>query len=406
MKRVKELIILILLIVLSASCIREIPQPISTIKVGVILPANIKSSIKYASKEIIFASVSNTYKVTTDAQGFANITNLIPDEYNITTSWEITGAEYKTMINNPEPVEDKAKVLITAVLNKQQIYSAKDISLVLEKIVLKSLLISKVYFTGTKDNANKNYTTDAYIEIFNTSEETSYIDGKYIGLTESMSTPAYPAKDNPDFIYARQICKFPGTGKDYPIEPGKSIVIAAKGARDHRTSASTSVDLSFADFEVKDTDGSGNPDVKALPLVSNSTTVKFLNLLTGGGNGVFLFETSEDIMTWPEVYAPGKTSGERFRKIPTTSVLDGVECLKNNVGTGPDVNLKRLQFIIDAGYTFVNTTSGYTHESLERKVVSTINGVVKIKDSNNSTEDFVITLDPTPKKYDKPELIN
>ncbi len=405
MKKYTLLLAIFALIGISFSCTREEPLPVSSISVTVNMPENFKTDVKFANKEVVFKSLSNTFRFTTDNQGKITVKNLIPDEYYVTASWEMTGADYKQMITNPEPVEDKAKVLITAVLNNHKIFTDMDINLNLEKLILRSLLISKIYYTGTKDNANKNYSTDAYIEIFNTSDETVYIDGKYIALTESMSPPAYPAKDNPGFIYARQICKFPGDGDDYPVLPGKSMVIAAKSARDHRQSASTSVDLSKANFEVKDADGSGNPDVKALPIISNSlTAIKFLNLLTSGGNGVFLFETNEDILSWPEVFAPGKTSGERFRKVPVDVVIDGVECLKNNVGTGPDINLKRLLFVVDAGYTFVNATSGYTHESLERKVIVK-NGVVKLKDSNNSIEDFVISLDPTPGIYDKPELI-
>jgi len=396
----------VILFIILLSCTREEPLPIHSVHIAVNLPANFRTDVKFANKEVILTSSSNEYRFITNAQGEVIVNDLIPDVYNIIAQWEMSGVEYKQLIANPEPVEDKATVLLNVALNNCKIFSDVNVTLNLEAVILKSLLISKIYYTGTKDNANKNYSTDSYIEIFNNSEDTVFLDGKYLALTESMSPAAYPAKDNPDFIYARQICKFPGDGNDYSVLPSTSIVIAARSARDHRLSASTSVDLSNADFEVKDADGSGNPTIKALPIISNSIpALKYLNLLSGGGNGVFIFETNEDISIWPEVYAPGKTSGERFRKVPVGVVLDGVECLKNNVSTGPDINLKRLPFVIDAGYTFVNATSGYTHESLERKVIIR-NGVLKLVDSNNSIEDFVIVLDPTPKKYDKPELNN
>jgi len=406
MKKLKKILFSLTVIFLFLSCTREIPQPIGNVKILVAMPSNFSANVKYANREIVLASSSSTYTITTNANGVADVPSIIPDEYSITTSWEMTGAMYKTLISVAEPIEDKATIMLTGSINNQQIFNASDINLALDKMILKSLLISKIYYTGTKDNANKNYTTDAYVEIFNTSDKRVYIDGMYLALAESMSPAAYLAKDNPDYIYTRQICKFPGNGTTYPVEPGASIVIATRGARDHTLSASTSIDLSKADFEVKDIDGTGNPDVKSLPVVSSSTTLKFLNMLTGGGNAIFLFETSEDIFSWPELYAPGKTSGERFRKVPVSTVLDGVECLKNSVSTGPDINLKRLQSVVDAGFTFVNATSGYTHESLERKVNKVVAGRVTLKDSNNSIQDFVISLDPTPKKYDKPELTN
>lgn len=406
MNRFLKIFSLAIFAIIAFSCTRELPLPVRNMKIVFDMPENFRPDVKYANREIVLTSNSAVFKFTTDATGVAIIPELIPDEYTISTSWKMTGADYKSLISSTELIEDKAIVILKSTANRQQIFTPADIRLAVDKMVQKSLLISKVYYSGTKDNANKNYSVDSYVEVFNNSEETVYIDGKYLALAESMSPPAYPAKNDPNFIYARQICKFPGNGTDYPVLPGKSIVVATKNAKDHRTSANTSVDLSDADFEVKDVDGTGNPDIKALPIVSNSLSIKFFNMITSGGNAVFLLETTDDILLWPEVFAPGKTSGERFRKVPVSVVLDGVECLRNSSTTGPDINLKRFQDIVDAGFTFTNATSGYTHESLERKVSSVSEGRIILQDINNSTQDFVVLQDPTPRKYDKSGLIN
>ena len=287
----------------------------------------------------------------------------------------------------------------------QRIFEAQNLRIQLSSAVLKDLLISKIYYSGTKDNMDRNYVTDAYIEIFNNSDEVAYVDGKYLGLAESVSPAAYPAKENPDSIYLRQLCRFPGSGTDYPVEPGHSILVAAKSARNHTESAATSVDLSQADFEVKTMDGSGNPDVPMLPIISNSTTIQTLNLLSGGPNAVVLFETDEDVLSWPEVYQRGKTSGERFRRMHKKWVTDGVECLKKPAQTDPDVATKRLQSSIDAGYAVISSVNGYNHESVERKVSREANGRYYLTDTNNSSADFVTCTDPTPHKYDKEGLL-
>lgn len=394
------------ILALSLSCKREEPIQVKNLRIAFNMPSDFKSDVKYSGREVVFKSLYNTYTFSTDANGVLIVPEIIPDEYTINTSWEISGFDYKKLIKNQELIEDKAIILLKATLTNYQLFTTKDIQIALDKVIMKSLLISKVYYSGTKDNSNRNYTSDSFVEIFNNSDEVVYADGKYLALAESVSPAAYLAKDNPEYIYTRQICKFPGNGTSYPIEPGKSIVIAARSARDHRTSASSSVDLSTAEFEVKDIDGTGNPDVKALPVISSSTSIKFLNLISGGPNAVFLFETDEDIMQWPEFYAPGKTSGERFRRVPVNTVLDGLECLKNNATTGPDVNLKRFQDIIDAGFAFITATSGYTNESVERKVGEIVEGRYILKDSNNSSQDFVIITGPVPKKYDIPQLNN
>ena len=58
----------------------------------------------------------------------------------------------------------------------------------------------------------------------------------------------------------------PGNGKDYPVQPGKSLLICDK-AIDHREANSNSFDLSNADFEWYD-DSDKNPDIDN-PQVTN-----------------------------------------------------------------------------------------------------------------------------------------
>ena len=75
---------------------------------------------------------------------------------------------------------------------------------------------------------------------------------------------------DPDSIFLKQMLKFPGTGTDHPLQPGGSVVIAAKSAQNHLENATVSVDLSGADFEVKAMEGSGNPAVPMMPSCSPS----------------------------------------------------------------------------------------------------------------------------------------
>lgn len=406
MKRIGIISILAALQLLIFGCTREEPQCLKNVRIATVLPLNFKPDIKYNNREIVISNQNVTYKCCTNEEGVVEIPELIPDVYTINTCWELTGAQYKELLNEPINLEDRIKVLVTGTLPNTPIFSSEDLSLVLEGIVLKDLVISKIYYSGTKDNLNRNYSSDQFVEVFNNSDETVYIDGKYIALTESRSPAAFLAIDNPEYIYARQICKFPGNGTEFPVYPGQSIVIAARSARNHTISAANSVDLSCADFEVKDYDGMGNPDVLSLPMYSSSTATKFFNLLTGAPNGVFLFETDEDVLSWPEVNVPGSSSSERFRQIPVGTVIDGVEALKNETVNGPNVGLKRLQNFIDAGFVCISASTGYVNESVERKVCKLGNNRVYLQDTNNSSEDFVVINGPTPRDYQNPNLLN
>lgn len=403
MKRTLHTTLLLALVLLPLSCRREPPVGTEAFRLEFPLPEDCLPDAFYAGRKVTLRGPLE-YTFETDARGGVNVESVIPGIYDIVTGIELSGAEYKALLRAPVALEDNARVHIGASRMNCRIFEAADLRIPLSASVLKSLLIAKIYYSGTRDNMDRTYTTDSYVEIFNNSDEVQYMDGKYLGLAESVSPAAYPAKDNPDSIYLRQVCRFPGKGTDYPVAPGGSVVIAARSARDHRTSAATSVDLSGADFEVKAMEGSGNPDVPMLPLVSNSTNILTLNLISGGLNAVVLFETDEDVLAWPEVYQRGKTSGEMFRRMHRKFVTDGVECLRKPAQTAPDVNTKRLQGDIDAGYIVITAVNGYNHESVERKVARFEGGRYYLTDTNNSSADFVVCTDPTPRKYDKEGL--
>ena len=399
----KKLTLLLIGLAALCGCQRTAPRGTDSFVMEFVLPEEFGPNSFYAGQTVYLKGGVN-YEFRTDLAGMVSVETLVPGIYDIITHMEMSGAQYKRMVPGAS-LEDNARVSVGVSLMNQRIFEAQNLRIPLSAAVLKDLLISKIYYSGTKDNMDRNYTADAYIEIFNNADEVACLDGKYLGLAESTSSLAYPASENPDSIYLRQLCKFPGSGADYPVQPGGSVVIAARSARNHVESAATSVDLSSADFEVKSMEGSGNPDVPMLPLISNSTSVLTLNLLSGGPNAVVLFETDEDVMAWPEVYQRGKTSGERFRRMHKKWVIDGVECLKNPAQGTPDVNSKRLQNTIDAGYAVISSVTGYNHESVERKVSRQEGGRYYLTDTNNTTADFVICTDPTPRQYEKEGLL-
>lgn len=403
MRRLTFIVTICAAVLVWQSCRRVAPSGTGSFLMEFVMPGDCNPNARYASQTVLLKG-GVSYEFTTDAFGLITVESIVPGIYDIITHMELSGKDYKALLKTPEAIEDKARVIIGVSLMNQRIFKAEDLKISLNAAVVRGLLISKIYYSGTRDNMDRTYTADAYLELFNNSDETVYLDGKYLGLAESVSPAAYPAKDNPDSIYLRQVCRFPGAGTDYPVEPGAGVVVAARSSRNHIESASTSVDLSDADFEVKTMEGSGNPAVPMLPIISNSTNIQTLNLLSGGPNAVVLFETDEDVLSWPEVYQRGKTSGEMFRRIHKSVVSDGVECLKKPAQTAPDVNTKRLQEDVDAGYIVISSVNGYNHESVERKVSRYENGRYYLVDTNNSSTDFVVCTDPTPRKYDKEGL--
>ena len=188
------------------------------------------------------------------------------------------------------------------------------------------------------------------------------------------------------------------------VAPGQSIIIT-NSAIDHTQTAMNAFEYNLlnADFEAKDQQGktTNNPDVPALELIYTAyAAISNMNLSQGGPGGIVIFETEEDVVNWPLAYNYGKTSGNKWMKLPAKYILDGVDVLKNTAQTGVDANLKRLYDYIDAGYANINAASGYNGEVMYRKVQSTTEDGRKIlSDTNNSLSDFAISSEIAPREF-------
>lgn len=361
-----------------------------TVQVKVSMPEGFKAEATYSGHTVTMGK----YMATTDEKGVATFTGVIPDLYDIATSCEITSEEYAAMTGNETQNEN---YVISGSLLKYTVGTSETIELPTSISVKQSLVISKVYYAGTKDNNNKNYLAGRYIEFFNNSDEEVDIAGLYFGLVESESTPAYTLGSTPGYIYLKQIYRFPSDGMT-KVAPGASIVVA-NSAVDH--TQNNDVDLSDADYEAKDAQGktTNNPATPAVELIySTFAAISNMNLVQGGPCSVVLFSTDEDVSTWEKVYADGKDRGNLFVRMPAKYVMDGVECLKNKA-TGVDKNTKRLYNFVDAGYQNTDAVSGYSGEVVYRKIAKTEDGRTVLEDTNNSSNDFAVSTDIRPREH-------
>ena len=118
------------------------------------------------------------------------------------------------------------------------------------------LIIKEVFYTGhayTQDfpkeysqPATQNwYEDDTYITIYNPTSEVKYLDGLALASTALDPSVQVEFDGNKDFrreyVGVSQMSYFPGSGKEHPINPGQTIVIA-KYAVDHAKDFFTSLD--------------------------------------------------------------------------------------------------------------------------------------------------------------------
>ncbi len=402
MKTIIKNLTFLSIVMLLFSCEMKTPEVVSQIKISVQMPDGIKSDVKFAGKTVTLKSQRMTYTATTDESGIATFTDIIPDIYSVYASWSLSAEEY---VNLAEGQVESKSALISGTESQLNLFNEQSLSLKTLLSVKQSLLISKVYASGTRDINNARYIADQYIEIFNNSDDTQYLDGIYLAMCEGDSPMAFPASSNPDTLHAKQVYRFPGTGKEHPVLPGNSVILV-NSARDHTTSSPNSVNLQNADFEFKGTKYANNVLVPGMTLIYTAfTSITEVNLTVGSVNSLVLFTSKDDVSKYNIVYAPGKTIGTKYMVIPAHNIIDGVDILSYRAA-GIDVNTKRLQSFIDAGYTNISSTSGLTHQSMERKVDKTLSNGTRyyLIDTNNSTNDYVNLYDPTPKKYDKAAL--
>lgn len=377
----------------------------ASVQVQLAQPPTFTAQADLSGKTVTLSTPTQTVTTTTDAHGMAIFTGIVPDVYDISTSWTISGTDYQTATGTAEAVRSAT---VSGSLNGHLVTGQEPLTLRTQASPDRDVVIGKVYYAGVKDRNNRIYQAGKYIELYNQSHDTIDVSGLYVGLTETQNTPAYTLANLADTygegkaVLLKQLYRIP-TDRPHRVAPGGTVVIT-NSATDHTASSALEHNLLEADFEVKDTQGryTNNPNTPAMEMVYQAYAgTSVMNLMQSGPCGVVIFRaTDTDVEQWPRVYAYGKTKGMQFLVCPTNLILDGMEALGNKT-TGIDVATKRLPPHVDAGYTYINTASGWNGETVYRRTASrTADGRRILTDTNNSSNDFTVSTKIQPREYD------
>lgn len=376
------------------------------VRVQLTMPSEFTGNAGMAGHEIVLQQGTTRLQATTDAEGVATFTNLIPDIYDISCSWEITSDQYRQLTQ--QELNGGTSCTIAGSLNSHLISKEQTIELATNLSINRDILIGKIYYAGSKDNNNRTYMPGKYLELYNNGNSAVDVAGYYIGLIEAESKQAYTL-DNlheafaDSVVLAKQIFRIPAN-KPFPVQPGGTVLIV-NSATDHTYEKDMESDLSDADFEAKDMSGrtQNNPATPALELIYTMyPSISNMNLIQSGPCAVVIFHTDEQIADWQLTYPYGKTAGSQWKLVPKRLIIDGVEALANKV-TGIDVSTKRLYADIDAGYTYIEARSGWTGEVVYRRTADKrgADGHKMLVDTNNSSNDFHVSTTIKPRQYDE-----
>jgi hypothetical protein len=328
-----------------------------------------------------------------DASGKVT-TLLVEGQYNIKCSFTVKESTDEYSFNG---------ILSNYMLTKE---SSVKIDLVMADNT-GGFVLKEIYFAGSKTPDAKTYYSDQFHEIYNNTNDTLYADKLCIGvLAQTGTSPNNWVNADGSFMddlpVTFQVWIVPGTGKQYPVYPGKSIVIAQDGIN-HKTdpngNPSSPVDLSKADWETymevsgKDTDAPGVPN---LTMMYTTITTVFDWIHSVNGAAVIIFRLPVDWQTYVAnaanfKTAPGSTATTKYFMVNKSLVIDAVEIVQ----VDETKRYKRLHTSLDAGYTYLDGGS-YCSKSIRRKAKMVVGGRVIYKDTNNSTVDFLHDLTPTP----------
>ncbi|MDD4961519.1 MAG: DUF4876 domain-containing protein [Candidatus Marinimicrobia bacterium] len=299
-----------------------------------------------------------------DSAGMAYFTDILPDRYNLLVSGR--------------RVSITEIILINGQLQDTALFVAENDTLFLDVYAQTSrtsaLLISEIYYSGAPPKPIPQYYHDQFLEIYNNSNITLYLDSLIISDTEA-------GFQDDSLIHAIHAYMFPGSGSDYPIGPGEFIVVA-QDAIDHSQAPVNSVNLLDANFEyyVSDQGDVDNPGVPNMIQLHHKYGIDFL---------YSVFNDALVILKVKDPYALGYDEFNRLM-LPKSGVIDGVEYRENT----SQFDWKRLDASIDAG--LAGGIPGYSNKSVERRIERMEEGRFIFMDNNNSSLDFIILSKPTP----------
>jgi hypothetical protein len=432
MKHFNKLLIAAFLILGLASCKKDDNDDVQPVSLTVKLSfdaANTAYGFSYekTAVKITNLTTNQTYSTTAAADGTATFSSIAPGNYDISSTLSIAAADFNAVAGTN--VQDA--VFYNGSLSRQTVVANSQLAVTLQTSRVGDFVIKQIYYAGSSA-ANGAIFRDQFFEIYNNSNATLYADSLYVAqvignntaATRVDLTKAYfqssgqydwaksvnmsATNPNTAYIYAKTVFMIPGTGKQYPVEPGKSIIIAAT-ALNHQSpyigtdgksvtvkDPSLTIDLSKADFEVYLGDQSNinplasdidNPSVTNVKVIDNNTN-RDLILDNLGRDGLVIFKTLADVKTWPKFATPDETQitidTKLYIQVPVQYIIDGVSLQQTVVASRI---AKRLPDVLDAGETYVPAGS-YSSQSVVRKTSKTVGGRVVLKDTNNSTADF------------------
>ncbi len=264
-------------------------------------------------------------------------------------------------------------------------------------------IIQEIFYTGTLRSSGNQYTGDQYVIIYNNTDHVLYADG--LSFVESAFLTTTKENYTPDIMSEAMtvdaIYTIPGTGTDYPVQPGESLMLVDNGM-DHRTLSDYSIDLSGADFEWYDESTNAyymdvdNPGVTNMDKWYCYTASYYVMHNRGFKSyalaripvdkeeylNSYLYTYNYDIVVAAGTYPMSQNA----YRLPNKWIVDAV-----NLSVPAVYEWNVTAPALDRGYAScgeIDRDMNRYFKSVRRKFLYVRDGRVVLKDTNNSSDDF------------------
>ena len=367
--------------VLSTSCNKEGTAKKFTLTVNITLPEGV-------------AEVSD---IVAEAAKGNNVTPLEVVKANnaITASASLPQGDYKVSVNGG--ISSAKKAVGAAEVS---LYEDQTITVALAVASASPIIIKAVQYTPGK-MAYIQPLSDTWIELVNNSDEVQYLDQIMLfgGMGRQTKPNAWQANGFENLyggVTQSPVYAFPGSGTDYPLQPGESVVIA-NAPINHTAQGEgfeNCADLSKADWEfygsynAKDTDYDGVPNMELVHAPFTSQLNWGQNFFAWAGAIIKLPAgvTPAEYAADPEhlMTTPGSTSSYQYLMFPSEYTLDAIDVWES----GAEEHYPTFLPIDDA--EGILGPAAWSGLAVRRKVTKIENGRAYYKDTNKSSADFVV----------------
>ncbi len=314
---------------------------------------------------------------------------------------------YSVNVSGTATLSDGTEYILAASMINKPLIESLNFPLELKGSMKGTLVFSEIYYCGSKPPTGFSWFRDQFYEIANNTDEVQYLDGLHFAHTDRINSdhtmPIWPESDEGKYIYLDRVWKFPGSGTDYPLQPGESCVVAQFAANQKLEiyNPNSPVDLSTAEFEFC----MNNPNYPDQPAVNMEHVYydgsdamllpQYLTPVFGCGYVLFRIPDGETWNPAHDLTLQTKNAADSwsdiFAKLPLEYVIDVVEATPNE----SYVAEKNIPAVLDAG--FVTVGGIYLGQGVTRKrdtKTVAANGAVLYQDTNNSSEDFECNVVP------------